>query len=130
MDAVFEQDTSGALIAFADMMRKQIVMPAHLMNDMSHQETNGRNLFADFSAVAERTGTYTAFDYADIMEHLIGRWDVAKRQGISGEAAEAQEYLIKLPDRIRKLTERANARKKKGVTANFSWIFNRQVALH
>lgn len=130
MDAVFEQDTSGALIAFADMMRKQIVMPAHLMNDMSHQETNGRNLFADFSAVAERTGTYTAFDYADIMEHLIGRWDVPKRQGISGEAAEAQEYLIKLPDRIRKLTERANARKKKGVTANFSWIFNRQVALH
>ena len=49
--------------------------------------------------MAERTGTYTAFDYAAIMEHLIKRWEVASVQGISGEAAEAQEYLVKLPDR-------------------------------
>lgn len=28
-------------------------------------------------------------------------------QGLSGEAAESQEYLCKLPDRIRKLAERA-----------------------
>ena len=84
----------------------------------------------DFSSVAERTGTYTAFDYADIMDHLIDRWAVGKREGLSGEAAEAQEYLVKLPERIRKLAERANARKKKGQTANFSWIFNRQVTLH
>ena len=130
MDAVFEKDTNGALIAFADMMRKQIVMPAHLMNDLEHEKANGRNLFADFSAVADRTGTYTAFDYADIMEHLIARWEVPKRAGLSGEAAEAQEYLVKLPDRIRKLTERANARKKKGASASFSWIFNRSIDLN
>ncbi|GFH33636.1 uncharacterized protein HaLaN_33034, partial [Haematococcus lacustris] len=51
-------------------------------------------------------------------------------QGLSGEAAEAQEYLVKLPDRIRKLAERSQVRKKKGLTANFSWIFNREVVLH
>ena len=62
----------------------------------------------DFSAVAERTGTYTAFDYVSIMEHLIDRWSVGKREGLSGEAAEAQEYLVKLPERITKLAERAN----------------------
>lgn len=84
----------------------------------------------DFSAVAERTGTYTAFDYAGIMEHLIKRWEVAERKGLSGEAAEAQEYLVKLPDRIRKLAERANARKRKGQVSAFSWIFNREVTLH
>jgi acyl-[acyl-carrier-protein] desaturase len=44
----------------------------------------------DFSAVAERTGTYTAFDYADIVEHLVQRWKIAERSGLSGEAAEAQ----------------------------------------
>ena len=38
------------MLAFADMMRKQIVMPAHLMDDGKHGELNsGRNLFEDFS---------------------------------------------------------------------------------
>ncbi len=47
------------MVAWADMMRKQIVMPAHLMDDNEHHGKTGRNLFADFSSVAERTGTYT-----------------------------------------------------------------------
>jgi len=47
------------MIAFSDMMRKQIVMPAHLMDDNEHGNKNGRNLFKDFSAVAQATGTYT-----------------------------------------------------------------------
>ena len=46
VDALFEHDPNGSMLAFADMMRKQIVMPAHLMDDMSHQKRNGRNLFA------------------------------------------------------------------------------------
>lgn len=53
------RDPSGTMIAFADMMRKQIVMPAHLMNDNEHMENNKRNLFKDFSSVAQATGTYT-----------------------------------------------------------------------
>ncbi|KAL6753176.1 stearoyl-ACP-desaturase [Haematococcus lacustris] len=130
IDGVLEHDPDGGILAFADMMRKQIVMPAHLMDDGQHEARNKRNLFADFSSVAERTGTYTAFDYADIMQHLITRWRIAERQGLSGEAAEAQEYLVKLPDRIRKLAERSQVRKKTGLTANFSWIFNREVVLH
>lgn len=47
------------MIAFSDMMRKQIVMPAHLMSDNEHSTNNGRNLFKDFSAVAQATGTYS-----------------------------------------------------------------------
>ena len=53
------RDPSGALISFADMMKKQIVMPAHLMNDGQHTTDNGRNLFKDFSSVAQTTKTYT-----------------------------------------------------------------------
>ena len=56
-------------------------MPAHLMNDGQHKEVRGRSLFADFSSVAEYTGTYTASDYLDIMEHLIQRWSVGSRTG-------------------------------------------------
>lgn len=86
VDELFRLDPSGAVLAFADMMRKQIVMPAHLMDDMEHEKLNpGRNLFADFSTVAERTGTYTAQDYASIMEHLVQRWEVGSRTGLSPE---------------------------------------------
>ncbi len=41
------------MMAFEEMMRKQIVMPAHLMDDEEHKAKTGRNLFADFSAVAQ-----------------------------------------------------------------------------
>ena len=56
-------------------------MPAHLMEDGEHAGHCGRSLFADFSAVAEYTGTYTAADYLSIMEHLIQRWAVGSQTG-------------------------------------------------
>lgn len=74
---------------------------------------------------------YTANDYASIMEHLITRWKVEERQGLSGDAAEAQEYLAKLPARIRKLSERSMARRRKAPTQHgkFSWVYDRPVQL-
>ena len=54
------RDPDGTTLAFADMMKKQIVMPAHMMDDMVHKGRTGRNIFQDFSTVAESTGTYTA----------------------------------------------------------------------
>ena len=64
MDKLFELDPSGSMCAFSDMMQRQIVMPAHLMDDRSHGKSNGAegkaaNLFKDFSSVAQATGTYT-----------------------------------------------------------------------
>jgi len=131
IDEVMERDQDGAVLAFADMMRKQIAMPAHLMDDGEHKSRTGRDLFEDFSAVAQHTGTYTAFDYADIMEHLIKRWEIADKTGLSPAAAEAQEYLMKQPARIRKLAEFAARKqaKKPPVTETFSWIFGREVSL-
>jgi acyl-[acyl-carrier-protein] desaturase len=133
VDELFVRDPDGAMLAFADMMRKQIVMPAHLMDDLEHSGKNeGRNLFADFSEVAQRLEVYTAKDYADIMEHLISRWEIKGRAGLSGEAAAAQEYLVKLPARVRKLAERAAARRAKAprvTDAKFSWIYDRPIAL-
>ena len=66
IDEVLKRDTDGAVIAFADMMKKQIVMPAHMMDDGQHKTRTGRALFGDFASVAESTSTYTAYDYADI----------------------------------------------------------------
>ncbi|CAA6657902.1 unnamed protein product [Spirodela intermedia] len=102
VEKLFDVDPDGTVQAFADMMRKKISMPAHLMFD-------GRDgdLFAHFSAVAQRVGVYTARDYAAILEFLVERWRVGSLTGLSGEGRAAQEYLCGLAPRIRKLDERA-----------------------
>ncbi|XP_010245693.1 PREDICTED: stearoyl-[acyl-carrier-protein] 9-desaturase, chloroplastic isoform X1 [Nelumbo nucifera] len=124
VDKLFEIDPDGTVLAFADMMRKKISMPAHLMYD-------GRddNLFEHFSAVAQRLGVYTAKDYADILEFLVGRWNVEKLTGLSGEGKKAQDYVCGLAPRIRRLEERAQGRVKQAQTIPFSWIFDREVIL-
>lgn len=106
------------------MMKKKISMPAHLMYD-------GRddNLFDHFSAVAQRLGVYTAKDYADILEFLVGRWKVGDLTGLSSEGRKAQEYVCRLPPRIRRLEERAQGRAKQAPTIPFSWIYDRRVLL-
>ncbi|KAL1561405.1 Stearoyl-[acyl-carrier-protein] 9-desaturase 7, chloroplastic [Salvia divinorum] len=123
-EKLFEIDPDATVLAFADMMRKKIAMPAHLMYD-------GRddNLFDNFSAVAQRLGIYTAKDYADILEHLVKRWQVSQLKGLSAEGLEAQDYVCSLPPRIRKLQERAQTRAKQGPRIPFSWIHDREVQL-
>ncbi|KAJ8563558.1 hypothetical protein K7X08_032010 [Anisodus acutangulus] len=124
VEKLFEIDPDGTVIAFGDMMRKKISMPAHLMYD-------GRddNLFDHFSAVAQRLGVYTASDYADILEFLVGRWKVSDLSGLSGEGRKAQEYVCGLPPRIRRLEERAQGRAKQGPIIPFSWIYDKEVKL-
>ncbi|KAM7266268.1 hypothetical protein ACFE04_004165 [Oxalis oulophora] len=121
VEKLFEIDPDGTVLAFADMMRKKISMPAHLMYD-------GRddNLFEHFSAVAQRLGVYTARDYADILEHLVARWNVEKLGGLSADGCKAQEYVCNLPPRIRKLEERSQGRAKQAPPVPFSWVFDRQ----
>ena len=126
VDKFFELDVENAMLSYAKMIKQQITMPAHCMSDGEHEQREGRSLFADFSAIAENTETYTAFDYADITAHLNKRWRIGDREGLGGEAAEAQEYLMGMPARIKKLAERGySRRKKKTKSAKFSWIYDR-----
>ena len=67
-------------------------MPAHLMDDGQHKARTGRDLFSDFAAVAERSGVYTAEDYADIMEHLIKRWEINSMTGLSASDGGARIF--------------------------------------
>ena len=126
------------MLAFADMMKKGIVMPAHFMDDGWHggdQGNKGQNLFVDYATVADSIGVYTTGDYADIVEHLVQRWNVPSLKVSSGSAAEAQEYLCKHSERIRRLADlqmerRLRDRKRgKSKLASFSWIFKREVSL-
>ncbi|MQM14971.1 hypothetical protein Taro_047907, partial [Colocasia esculenta] len=124
VEKLFEIDPDSTVLAFADMMKKKISMPAHLMYD-------GRddNLFEHFSAVAQRVGVYTARDYADILEFLVGRWKVEDLAGLSGEGKRAQDFVCTLAPRIRRLEERAQGRAKQAPMVPFSWIYDRKVQL-
>jgi len=105
VERVLELDPDGAMISYADMMKKQIVMPAELMCD-GVQRPSGVGVYEDFSRVATDLQVYTGVDYADIIEHLNDFWQIETVTGLGPEAAEAQEYLAKLPVRFRKLAQR------------------------
>lgn len=126
VEKLLEVDPNGAMLAIADMMRKKITMPAHLMTDGEDPQ-----LFERFSAVAQRLGVYTAQDYADILEFLIGRWRLEKLEGLTAEGRDAQEFVCGLAPRIRRLQERADERTRKlePQKVKFSWIFNRELEL-
>ncbi len=122
MGHIFEQDPNGAILAFRDLMRDQIVMPSHLMHDGTSPD-----LFENFSAIAQQLGVYTAQHYSEIVEHLVRKWNVEQLTGLNGEAAEAQDYLCRLSARYAKLAERNQRRQSKVEPRQFSWIFNREV---
>jgi acyl-[acyl-carrier-protein] desaturase len=108
------------------MMRGQISMPAEEMTDGVNP-----NLYNDFSDVAQACGVYTAIDYADIIQHLVQRWDIEHLEGLSSEAEKERDYICRLPDRYRKLAERSMNKKKKATEdapappKPFSWIYGR-----
>jgi acyl-[acyl-carrier-protein] desaturase len=101
MAKIFEIDPSGAVLAFEKMMKKQITMPAILMDDAKED-----NLFNRFSAITQKMGIYTTFDYASIIDHLTSLWKVSTLTGLSGDAARAQDYLSTLAARYRRIAER------------------------
>lgn len=103
MGRVFELDPNGAMVAFETMMRRQITMPAVLMDH------DGTDLFARFSGITQKIGIYTTWDYAAIIEHLVDQWKVTTLTGLNAAAAKAQDYLGNLATRYRRIAERTRA---------------------
>ncbi|KAF0899449.1 hypothetical protein E2562_019951 [Oryza meyeriana var. granulata] len=127
VEKLLEADPDTTVRALAYMMRRRITMPAALMDD-------GRDadLFAHYAAAAQHAGVYTASDYRGILEHLIRRWRVEELgAGLSGEGRRARDYVCALPQKIRRMEEKAQDRaaqmKKKPTDIPFSWIFDRPV---
>ncbi|CAL2079471.1 acyl-(acyl-carrier-protein) desaturase [Tenacibaculum sp. 190524A05c] len=100
---IFKIDPSEMMLAFEQMMRHKIVMPAmHLRESFNAKGS----LFDDFSTVAQRIGVYTGFDYVEILRKLNETWEIDKITGLTAEAEKARDYLMKLPDRMYRITER------------------------
>ncbi|KAI4318200.1 hypothetical protein L6164_025996 [Bauhinia variegata] len=127
IEKLLEVDPSETMLAIADMMHKNITLPAHLMYDGCDPK-----LFTHFSMAASKLGVYTANDYADILEFLVGRWRLEKLEGLNSEARRAQDFVCGLAPRIRRLQEIADERAKKMKKSRgvkFSWIFNKELVL-
>ena len=101
MSKVFEVDPNGAIQAFADMMRKKIIMPATLMDEGTEQSK-----FIDYANVTQKIGVYTSMDYASIIEHLVGFWKIETMQGLNEAGKKAQDFLGGLSSRYYRLAER------------------------
>ncbi len=100
---IISADASEMVIAFEFMMRHKIVMPA--MNLRQKGEKSGDS-FAEFSNIAQRLGVYTSSDYLQILQTLLAHWQVDHLQLHSDEAERARDYLMALPARMKKITER------------------------
>ena len=113
---IFEVDANEAMIAFEDMMRKKIVMPAHFLREMGSMigQTYGH-----FTDAAQRLGVYTAIDYVAILKQLIEDWKVESCLELNEAGEKARDYIVKLPDRLLKIAERM---KNPGLEYKFSWI--------
>jgi acyl-[acyl-carrier-protein] desaturase len=100
---IFELDPSQMMLAFEQMMKKKIVMPAHFM-----RESGGKinELFAHFSDAAQRVNVYTSQDYISILKSLITEWKIDKIDSLNDSAEKARDYVLRLPDRLERLAER------------------------
>jgi acyl-[acyl-carrier-protein] desaturase len=100
---IFKVDPSEMMLAFQYMMKNKIVMPAVFLRESGQKISSA---FEHFSDSAQKIGVYTAADYVDIMQKLVEKWEIEKMGGLTDEAEKARDYLMKLPARMAKISER------------------------
>ena len=113
---IFELDPSEMMIAFGHMMRNKIVMPAHYMRELG---VDMGKTFGHFTDAAQRLGVYTSNDYTEILDTLIDEWEVSKRTGLTPAAEKERDYLMALPARLRRVSDRMAVPK---LEYQFKWI--------
>ena len=100
---IFELDPSEMMIAFRDMMKHKILMPAHFLRESYGEKGSA---FEAFSNAAQRLGVYTAQDYVDILRRLIKRWDIENLRELNDGAERARDFVMGLPARLERLSQR------------------------
>jgi len=112
---ILELDPNEMMLAFEDMMKKKIVMPAQYLRELGEKV----NSFESFSDCAQRIGVYTATDYVDILKSLLDEWQIEGIRGLKEDGEKARDYLMRLPERLTKISERM---KLPDTEFKFNWI--------
>ena len=115
---ILEYDASEMILAYEDMMKKKIVMPAQFLRESGEGLASA---FENFSNAAQRLGVYTTFDYIEIMEKLNSYWQIDKLNSLTDEAEKARDYLMKLPDRMKRIANRISIPQDQ---TQFKWVEN------
>jgi len=113
---IFEHDPNGMMLAFAEMMKKKIVMPAHFLRESGDRIGAA---FENFSICAQRLGVYTAQDYIEILKKLNEYWKVDALRGLNDEAERARDYLMSLPARLERISARMSFPEE---SFRFKWV--------
>ncbi|NUY80188.1 acyl-ACP desaturase [Flavobacterium sp. MAH-1] len=103
VNRIFQIDPSEMMLAFQHMMKLKIVMPAQFLRESGEKISAA---FEHFSDSAQRIGVYTSADYVDILQKLIDRWNIASITNLTDEAEKARDFLMKLPARMTRVSER------------------------
>ena len=100
---IFKLDPSEMMLAYFHMMKHKIIMPAmHLRESYCAKG----DMFDKFAECAQKIGVYTGFDYVDVIRKLNVTWEIDKITGLTDQAQKARDYIMKLPDRMQRITER------------------------
>jgi acyl-[acyl-carrier-protein] desaturase len=113
---IFAVDPSNMMLAFQHMMKLKITMPAHYLRESGQKISTA---FESFSDSAQKLGVYTADDYVDILRKLNAMWEIDKIGSLTSEAEKARDYLMKLPDRMARISERLVLPE---FTQTFKWV--------
>jgi acyl-[acyl-carrier-protein] desaturase len=116
VNRIFKVDPSEMMLAFQYMMKQKITMPAHFLRESGEKISTA---FEEFSNSAQKIGVYTANDYVDILRKLIATWEIDKITRLTDEAERARDYLMKLPDRMARISERLVLPEE---TKKFKWV--------
>lgn len=84
--------------------------------------------FRDFADVIRRTGIYGPRDYLRIVQEQIRYWKVEGITGLNDVGRKAQERILAIPERLRRLADLVETRSR-AKTFNFDVAFNREFAL-
>ena len=116
VERIFAVDPNQMMIAFQTMMKQKITMPAHFLRESGDKIGTA---FEEFSNTAQRIGVYTSADYVDILEKLVNRWDLGNIKNLSDDGEKARDYLMKLPDRMKRLADRMRVPEN---SYQFKWV--------
>ena len=103
VNQIFKIDPSEMMLSFQHMMKNKIVMPAVFLRESGEKMSTA---FEEFSNSAQKIGVYTAADYVDILKKLTEKWEIDKITNLTAEAEKARDYLMRLPERMAKISER------------------------
>ena len=84
--------------------------------------------FRDFAEVVRRAGIYGPWDYLKIVQEQIRYWKIDKLSGLNELGRRAQDRIMQIPDRLRRIAELIETRSR-ARTFSFEVVFNREFAM-